>query len=103
MSSESNSQLVSLEGLGAAAECFKILAHPHRLHILQLLETGAFTVGELAEACEIASHMASEHLKLMARCGFLESDKEGRKTYYRISEPHLHNLLDCVRAKFGSN
>ena len=64
---------------------------------------GRYTVGELAEACGIPSHMASEHLRLMQRCGFLTSEKDGRKAYYQIAEPHLANIMACIEARFGGS
>ena len=64
-------KLTSLEALGEAAECLRTLAHPHRLRMVQMLLRGQYAVGDLADACEIPSHMASEHLRLMQRCGFL--------------------------------
>jgi ArsR family transcriptional regulator, zinc-responsive transcriptional repressor len=94
-------KLIPLEALEQAAECLRTLAHPHRLRIIQMLLRGRYTVGELAEACGIASHMASEHLRLMQRSGFFTSEKDGRKTYYRIAEPHLANIMACVEARFG--
>ena len=60
-----------------------------------------YTVGELAEACEIPSHMASEHLRLMQRCGLLDSERDGRRTYSRVAEPHLADIMACVEARFG--
>ena len=93
-------RLTPLPALEQAAECLKILAHPHRLRIVQMLLRGRYTVGELAEACGIPSHMASEHLRLMQRCGFLTSEKEGRKAFYEIAEPHLANIMQCVEARF---
>jgi hypothetical protein len=45
--------------------------------------------------------MASEHLRLMQRCGLLKSEKDGRKAYYQITEPHLANIMACVEARFG--
>ena len=95
------SKLTTLEALEEAAECLKILAHAHRLRIVQMLLRDRYTVGELAEACGIPSHMASEHLRLMQRCGLLQSEKEGRKAYYQIAEPHLANIMACVEARFG--
>ncbi len=92
----SQKKLTDLDDLNQAADCLRILAHPHRLRIVQMLLRDEYTVGELAEACGIASHMASEHLRLMQRCGFLESDKEGRKRYYKVTEPHLANILECI-------
>ena len=94
-------RLTSLSALGEAAECLKTLAHPHRLRMVQMLLQGRYSVGELAEACEIPSHMASEHLKLMQRTGFLSADKEGRFVYYAIAEPHLASIMSCVEARFG--
>ena len=94
-------RFTSLDALEQAAECLKTLAHPHRLRMVQMLLQGRYTVGELAEACGIHSHMASEHLRLMQRCGFLTSKKEGRKAYYEIAEPHLANIMACVEERFG--
>jgi len=93
-------RLTSLSALEQAAECLKTLAHPHRLRIVQMLLRGRYTVGELAKACDIPSHMASEHLRLMQRCGFLKSEKDGRKNFYEVAEPHLENILQCVEARF---
>ena len=95
--------LMPLEQLEHAADCLKTIAHPHRLRMLQMLENDRYTVGELAAACEIPSHMASEHLRLLQRCGFLTSQKEGRCRYYEISEPHLCKILACIRERFSSS
>jgi DNA-binding transcriptional ArsR family regulator len=94
-------KLTPLAALEQAAECLKTVAHPHRLRMIQMLLRGRYTVGELAEECEIPSHMASEPLRLMQRCGLLTAEKDGRKAYYRIAEPHLANIMACVEARFG--
>jgi ArsR family transcriptional regulator, zinc-responsive transcriptional repressor len=101
MTSKTKTKLTSLEALADAAECLKTLAHPHRLRMVQLLLQGQYTVGELAEACEIPSHMASEHLRLMQRCGFLKAIKEGRFVYYSVAEPHLASIMSCIESRFG--
>jgi DNA-binding transcriptional ArsR family regulator len=94
-------KLTDLAALGQAAECLRTLAHPHRLRMVQMLLAGRYTVGKLAEACEIPSHMASEHLRLMQRCGFLSATREGRCTYYEVAEPHLEQIMRCVEDRFG--
>ena len=96
-----NLELTQLLAMEQAAECLRTLAHPHRLRMVQMLLQGRFTVGELAESCGIPSHMASEHLRLMQRCGFLDSEKEGRKRFYKVVEPHLANILQCIESRFG--
>ncbi|MFK8112081.1 MAG: ArsR/SmtB family transcription factor [Rubripirellula sp.] len=86
-----------------AAECLKTLAHPVRLRMVQLLLHGRYTVGELAEDCDVPNNVASEHLRLMQRCGFFTSEREGRRVYYRVAEPHLQNIMDCVESRFLSS
>jgi DNA-binding transcriptional ArsR family regulator len=103
MATKTRVRLTDLEALADAAECLRTLAHPHRLRMVQMLLQGRFTVGELAEACGIPSHMASEHLRLMQRSGFLAQEREGRFVYYLIAEPHLANILRCVEARFGGH
>jgi DNA-binding transcriptional ArsR family regulator len=102
MAAKTKIRLTDLEALGEAAECLRTLAHPHRLRMVQMLLQGRYTVGELAEACRIPSHMASEHLRLMQRSGFLGAEKEGRFVYYTVAEPHLRSILTCVEGRFGS-
>ena len=94
-------KLIDLEALGQAAECLKTIAHPHRLRMLQMLLQGRYTVGELAEACQIPSHMASEHLRLMQHCGLLSSQRDGRRNYYEVADPHLESIMDCIKNRFG--
>jgi DNA-binding transcriptional ArsR family regulator len=91
--------LLDLELLHEAAECLRTLAHPHRLRIVQMLLRGRYKVGELAEACEIPSHMASEHLRLMQRCGLLRSQRDGRCTYYEVAQPHLAGIIACLESR----
>lgn len=94
-------RLTDLDALGEAAECLRTLAHPHRLRMVQMLLEGRYSVGELAQACKIPSHMASEHLRLMQRSGFLAAEKDGRRVYYTIAEAHLANIMQCIEARFG--
>ena len=96
------SKALDFEALSAAAECLKTLAHPSRLQIVQLLMAGRqYSVNEIAEACDLSQPATSDHLRLMQRCGFLASQRDGRTVYYSISEPHLHDIMACVQDRFG--
>ena len=85
-----------IESLGAEGFYHKICSLLNERKI----SVDDFSYRELAEACGIPSHMASEHLRLMQRCGFLTSEKEGRKAFYEIAEPHLANIMQCVEERF---
>ena len=90
------------EHFNEAAECLKVLAHPMRLRIVALLLEEARTVGEIAAAVKIQSHVASEHLRLMLRCGFLGARRDGRSITYSVIEPHLKELLGCIENRFNT-
>ncbi len=93
---------LDIDALEMAAECLKTLAHPHRLQIVQLLLAGElYTVNEIAEEFGLSQPTTSDHLRLMQRCGFLKSTKEGRTVYYEIAEPHLMEIMNCMKSRFG--
>ncbi len=98
---KTQSQLISLEALDEAAHCLRTIAHPHRLRMLELLLDGEYTVGELADACGIKSHMASEHLGKMRDRGLLNFERRGQCIYYRAADPGLGSILSCVRKRFA--
>jgi ArsR family transcriptional regulator, zinc-responsive transcriptional repressor len=90
-----------LDKLRDAAECLRTLAHPVRLRMVQLMLRGELTVGQLAAACEIPSHMASEHLRMMQHCGLLARRPDGRRIYYQVVEPTVARLMECIESRFG--
>lgn len=102
MKRDTRPQLLSLDLLTEAAECLRTVAHPHRLRMVQMLLEGDYTVGELAEACAIPSHMASEHLGRMKDRGLLTSKRDGRRIYYSVAEEGLADILACIERRFGN-
>jgi DNA-binding transcriptional ArsR family regulator len=97
----SETQKAESTRLNQSAEFLKTIAHPHRLRMVQMLLRGPYIVGELADACGIPSHVASEHLRLMQRSGLLTRRKEGRKAYYQIAQTRLVPMMACIEAWFG--
>jgi hypothetical protein len=71
------------------------------LLLLDRGEHGEYNVGQLAASCGVSSHLASEHLRLMERCGLLGRSRIGKETFYHITEPGLHAILGCIVSRFG--
>jgi len=94
-------KFMSMEALSEAAECLRVLAHPHRLAMMQRLLVRSISVGELSEELAIGSNVCSEHLRLLERCGFLSRRKEGRFVYYSVIELHVQKIMRCVEERFG--
>ena len=89
------------EALAEATKCLKSLAHPVRLRILDLLTDGEYTVGELAELCEVEQATASDHLGKLRDRGILRQDRRGREVYYEIAAPAIGGIVNCMRSNFG--
>ena len=92
--------LIDIEVMAQAAECLKTLAHPCRLRMIEMLLNDDYTVGELADACDIPSHMASEHLGRMRDRGLLSCERKGREVYYSVKRDGLKHIIECVRRHF---
>lgn len=89
--------VIPMDSLVEAAACLKVLAHPVRLRIVDILMQGEFPVHTIAEMCEIKQHQACEHLRLMQSCGLLKSERQAQSVFYKIASPRLPSLLNCIR------
>ncbi len=93
------SDLLPISFLSDAADCLRLLGHPMRLRIVDILSReDALPVHEIADLCELPHHQACEHLRLLRGHGLLASRRHGRAVYYEIADPRLPRLLGCIRA-----
>jgi len=79
---------------------FNALAEPSRFRIVNLLQKGPFTVGEIAERLDIRQPQASKHLKVLLDAGLVEVRADAnRRNYMLRSEPfqELDRWLDNYR------
>ena len=93
---------LTLPALKAAGSCLKTLGHPARLRLLERLSLAPCTVGELAADARLAQPAVSGHLRLLERCGFVASEREGKWVRYSIARPHVGALLELIRHHFES-
>ncbi len=90
-------KMLTEEQLHEAAECLKVMAHPARLNMVQILMQSEFPVHEIASLCRISANQTCEHLRLMQGRGLLTSRREGKIVYYKIANPRLPGLIHCIR------
>ena len=75
------------------AQLFRVLGHPVRIRMLEVLLGGERSVGELQAALSLDSSSASQHLAALRAQGVLESRRAGTSVYYRIRDPRVSQLL----------
>ncbi len=75
----------------------KSLSNGNRLELLEFLAQGERTVDELAKISGLSVANTSQHLQGLRRSGLVKSRPEGQKSYYRLSDYSVVELLALVR------
>ena len=78
------------------ARVLKTLAHESRLMIVDRLDRGECTVGELTELVGSDASTVSKHLALLRAHGIVEDRREGNLVYYRLLTPCVCNFFTCA-------
>ena len=83
--------------LAEAAEMIRVLGHPVRLRIVELLEHEERTVTQIQEGLDAPQALVSQQLARMRAAGIVEGRREGSNVWYRIADPRVVRMLDCLR------
>ena len=75
----------------------KVVAHGHRLELLEQLAQGERTVEVLAQRTGLSVANASQHLQQMRRAGIVASEREGKFVKYRLADDAVLELLASLR------
>jgi predicted transcriptional regulator len=70
----------------------KVLADESRLTLLQLLNEGERTVGDLAQRVDLGEPTVSHHLSRLRQVGFVSLRMAGNQRFYRLNEPGLNRF-----------
>ena len=79
------------------AGLFRVLGHPARVRIVELLRDGEKSVGALQAELGLESGATSQHLAALRRVGLVESRREGTSVFYRASDRKVFDLLEAGR------
>ena len=79
------------------ANLFRVLGHPARVRILELLRDDERSVGALQAELGLDSGGTSQHRAALRRSGGVESRREGTSVYYRVADARVFDLLAAGR------
>ena len=68
---------------------FSVLAHPHRLRIVEELGSDERDVASLQSALGISHSGVSQHLSQLRALELVIERREGRHVFYRLMHPEL--------------
>lgn len=91
-------------GVEMVAKFFRALGDPTRLRLLEFLLTdGEHTVGECVGHIGLAQSRVSTHLACLSDCGYVTARRDGRRTYYTVTDPRVGDLVLQARSLAADN
>lgn len=76
------------------AKLFRGFSDPSRLGIIEALRDGNKSVGELVEITGLSQPNVSNHLRCLADCDLVKSERDGRYIIYRLSDERIDVILE---------
>ena len=82
------------------ADIFQALAHPTRIAIIELLEGGELSAGELMEKLGMEQANISQHLAVLRSKQLVVNRKAGNQVFYAVRDPIIIKVLALMRRYF---
>ncbi len=73
--------------MSTTLKSLRALSDPTRLRIVALLEKDELSVNELQDIARMGQSRISTHLGLLQDSGLVQSRREGKRTFYKLSPP----------------
>lgn len=90
---------VDLLNVKKAALILRAVNHKLRQQILKLIdEQGKITVTEIYVKLRLEQSVASQHLAILRKAGFVNTDRDGKFIYYSVNTNRLEELNQFVDA-----
>ncbi|MEV4807168.1 metalloregulator ArsR/SmtB family transcription factor [Nonomuraea sp. NPDC049421] len=81
----------------AKAELFRLLGHPVRIRVLELLQDGPKPVRDLLAEIEVEPTGLSQHLAVLRRSELVTARRDGSTVVYAMSGGDVAELLRAAR------
>lgn len=99
-----NGQLLKIDLLNVkkAALVLRAVNHKLRQQILRLIdEHGRITVTELYVKLRLEQSVASQHLAILRKAGFVKTSRDGKFIYYSVNTGRIQELNQFVEQLLG--
>ena len=90
---------VDLLNLKKASMILRAINHKLRQQILKLIdEQGRITVTEIYVKLRLEQSVASQHLAILRKAGFVKTERDGKFIYYTVNPTRLEDLNKFVES-----
>jgi ArsR family transcriptional regulator len=92
---------MDIQAYEAQAQLLKLLTHPARLAILDLLRDGEQCVCHMEAHLGFRQAYISQQLAVLREAGLIQDRRDGWNVFYRVAEPRIFEVLDAVDRVFA--
>lgn len=82
-------------------QIFKVLTHPARLAILDILRDGEHCVCHMEAHLGFRQSYISQQLSVLREAGFIQDRRDGWNIFYRVADDRIFEVLDAMRRITG--
>ncbi|MFH1063352.1 MAG: metalloregulator ArsR/SmtB family transcription factor [Candidatus Omnitrophota bacterium] len=79
------------------AGMLKIIAHPCRLRIIDILKKGEMGVSRIQSQLNCKQSVTSQHLNKMKNRGVLQARRSGNEVFYAIANFEVLRIMKCLK------
>jgi ArsR family transcriptional regulator len=87
---------ISPEFIQNAARILKTLGHPDRIKIVEFLENGEKTVGQIHRDLNMHQPIVSQHLKVMHDRDIVTFRQDGTRYFYSLANAFILKIIHCM-------
>ncbi|MFZ5826660.1 MAG: ArsR/SmtB family transcription factor [Bacillota bacterium] len=84
---------MQMERLSLEADLLRVLGHPARLQIVEILARSETCVCDLIPQVGLEQSNLSQHLKLLRKHGVVDARREGTRVIYRLANGTIPALI----------
>ena len=82
-------------------QVFKVLTHPARLAILEILRDGEHCVCHMEAYLGLRQAYISQQLAVLRDAGLIQDRRDGWNIFYRVTDERIYEVLNTVRRITG--
>jgi DNA-binding transcriptional ArsR family regulator len=90
-----------IDPLDSQAQIFKVLAHPTRIAILNILRNGEHCVCHMEAHLGLRQAYISQQLTVLREAGLIQDRRDGWNIFYRVSDERIYDVLNTMRQITG--
>jgi DNA-binding transcriptional ArsR family regulator len=92
-----NAPLIIYDKLEKASQTFRVLMHPDRISIIDLLvQEERVEVGKIMSTLNLGQAVCSNHLSVLKRNNLVTSRRQGKNVLYSVKLSKLQNIIECI-------